>query len=67
MFPARDLSVDPRSGITRRHHVDPGVINKAPRVFQVHWMTSTFEGDHLNEKFTTILALTVNSSGDEEK
>jgi integron integrase len=29
IFPARNLSVDPRSGITRRHHVDPGVINKA--------------------------------------
>jgi len=29
LFPARDLSVDPRSGITRRHHVDPSVINKA--------------------------------------
>ena len=29
LFPARDLSVDPRSGITRRHHIDPSVINKA--------------------------------------
>ena len=29
VFPARNLSVDPRSGLTRRHHVDPGVINKA--------------------------------------
>ena len=29
MFPARTLSVDPRSGITRRHHIDPSVINKA--------------------------------------
>jgi integron integrase len=29
LFPARNLSVDPRSGITRRHHVDPSVINKA--------------------------------------
>jgi len=32
MFPARDLSVDPRSGVTRRHHVDPSVINKAIKV-----------------------------------
>jgi integron integrase len=32
VFPARDLSVDPRSGITRRHHVDPSVINKAIKV-----------------------------------
>ena len=29
VFPARTLSVDPRSGITRRHHVDPSIINKA--------------------------------------
>ena len=29
VFPARTLSVDPCSGITRRHHVDPSVINKA--------------------------------------
>lgn len=26
-FPARNLSVDPRSDNTRRHHVDPSVIN----------------------------------------
>jgi integron integrase len=32
VFPARHLSIDPRSGITRRHHVDPGVINKAIKV-----------------------------------
>jgi integron integrase len=28
-FPARDISVDPRSDVSRRHHVDPSVINKA--------------------------------------
>ena len=32
VFPARNLSVDPRSDITRRHHVDPSVINKAIKV-----------------------------------
>jgi integrase len=32
IFPARHLSVDPRSGITRRHYVDPSVINKAIKV-----------------------------------
>jgi integron integrase len=32
VFPARTLSVDPRSGITRRHHVDPSIINKAIKV-----------------------------------
>ncbi len=29
VFPARDLSTDPRSGVTRRHHVDEATINKA--------------------------------------
>lgn len=29
VFPSRDLAVDPRSGVTRRHHVDQSVINKA--------------------------------------
>ena len=32
VFPARKLAVDPRSGITRRHHVDPRVIHKAIQV-----------------------------------
>jgi integron integrase len=31
VFPSRDLSTDPRSGVIRRHHVDPSVINKAIR------------------------------------
>ena len=31
VFPANTLSRDPRSGMTRRHHVDPSVINKALR------------------------------------
>lgn len=29
IFPSRNLSQDPRSGKTRRHHVDPSVVNKA--------------------------------------
>ena len=29
VFPASTLSTDPRSGIVRRHHIDPSVINKA--------------------------------------
>ena len=29
VFPSRDLSVDPRNGVTRRHHVDQSVVNKA--------------------------------------
>jgi integron integrase len=32
LFPARDVSTDPRSGLIRRHHVDPGVINKAIKI-----------------------------------
>jgi integron integrase len=29
VFPARDLSTDPRSGAVRRHHIDEATINKA--------------------------------------
>ncbi len=29
VFPARDLSVDPRGGVTRRHHLDEATVNKA--------------------------------------
>jgi integron integrase len=29
LFPAREVSTDPRSGVVRRHHVDPAVVNKA--------------------------------------
>ena len=32
VFPARDVSTDPRSGEVRRHHVDPAVVNKAIKV-----------------------------------
>ena len=32
VFPAREVSVDPRSGLKRRHHIDPSVINKAIKV-----------------------------------
>src|SRR5437773_4794515 len=32
IFPARDLSTDPRSGIRRRHHIDEATINKAIKV-----------------------------------
>lgn len=31
MFPASHRSVDPRSGVTRRHHVDPSVVQRAVR------------------------------------
>jgi len=29
VFPARGISVDPRSGTKRRHHIDASVVNKA--------------------------------------
>ena len=29
VFPAKSLSIDPRTGIARRHHLDPSPINKA--------------------------------------
>jgi integron integrase len=32
LFPARAVSTDPRSGVVRRHHVDPAVVNKAIKV-----------------------------------
>jgi integron integrase len=32
VFPARTVAVDPRSGVTRRPHGDPSVINKAMKV-----------------------------------
>ena len=32
VFPARDISLDPRRGLMRRHHIDPSVINKAINV-----------------------------------
>lgn len=32
VFPARNVSIDPRSGVVRRHHIDQSVINKAIKV-----------------------------------
>ena len=32
VFPAREVSTDPLSGVVRRHHVDPAVVNKAIKV-----------------------------------
>ena len=29
VFPSSNLATDPRSGVVRRHHIDPSVINKA--------------------------------------
>jgi len=32
VFPAREVSTDPRTGVVRRHHVEAGVVNKAIKV-----------------------------------
>ena len=32
VFPARDLSIDPLSGVEQRHHIDPTVVNRAIKV-----------------------------------
>jgi len=32
VFPARDLSTDPRSGITRRHHLEEATVHRAIKI-----------------------------------
>ena len=32
VFPSQSISVDPRTGVRRRHHLDPGTLDKALRV-----------------------------------
>jgi integrase len=56
VFPARHLSVDPRSGVTRRHHVDPSVIHKAITV-AVHraGLTQTISAHTVRHAFATHL------------
>jgi site-specific recombinase XerD len=56
VFPARNLSVVPRSGITRRHHVDPGLLNKAIKVAVHHAaLTKTLSAHTLRHAFATHL------------
>src|SRR5262245_58113084 len=53
-FPARDISVDPHSGVTRRHHVDPSVINKAIKVaVRRAGLTKTISAHTLRHSFAT--------------
>jgi integron integrase len=56
VFPAHSLSVDPRSGITRRHHLDPSPINKAiANAVRIAEMNKKVSAHTLRHSFATHL------------
>ena len=69
VFPARTVAVDPRSGITRRHHVDPSVINKAIKAaarragLTKHISAHTFRLGHADVATTMIYTHVVQQGG----
>jgi integron integrase len=55
-FPARNLAVDPRAGVTLRHHADPSVINNAIKVsVRRAGLTKTISAPTFRHAFTTHL------------
>ena len=56
VFPARDLSVDPRAGVPRRHHLAPSVSNNAITVaVRRAGLTKRFSAHTLRHAFATHL------------
>jgi len=56
VFPSRDRSVDPRSGITRRHHLDEATVQKAIKVAVARTGIAKHIGSHtFRHSFATSL------------